>query len=290
MGNNLSKFCRARTGDVGIRDSLDRETSVSAHSSPKGVKELDHVEARASADEDLNYPSLRGEQKEKLEEFYRYITANASVDFTQQEINDIQNATHTMLERLKSRVNERGIFKIARTLSSGSMNEKTSLWKYYEGDPYLEFDYLAVLENAIKQHEDQNKCRACVKLTNIPVDLQQLRKYYDNETLNANKLENKRAINELFLNEINKSLSSLCECLSLNIYNYETKDKKPSTDSPPPPGIGTILYVGGHYILFQQSPMRHGCEICTVKTPTGTVSVNTTVINEGAGVVPTIAL
>ena len=59
------------------------------------------------------------------------------------------------------------------------------------------------------------------------------------------------------------------------------KIKKTSTDSPPPPGIGTILHVAGHYISFQQSPMRHGCEICTVKTPTGTLSVNTTVINEG---------
>ena len=101
-------------------------------------KELDNAKVGTSADERLNYPSLRADQQEKLEEFYRYITANASVDFTQQEINDIQYATHTMLERLKSRVNERGIF----TLSSGSMNEKTSLWKYYEADPYLEFDYL----------------------------------------------------------------------------------------------------------------------------------------------------
>ena len=263
MGNYLSKLCFARTDDKGeFSDRLVLETT--AHASPNDDKYTIELKTIKSEDQPLKYTTLRAEQKEKLEELYGYIISNAPIDFTLQEINDIQNAVQNMLERIRMRVNERGVFKIGRTLSSGSMHEKTSLWKYFEGCPYLEFDYLAVLENVLEQYE--NNCKACVKLVNAPVDLQRLKKYYNRED-NVNA---KRLVNNIFLNEINSCLSSSCDCLSFARNNYETIVKDTSE-------LHSNVYMGGRDISFQPTSARHkpGCEHCTVYMPTGSLSVNT---------------
>ena len=243
MGNHLSKFC---------------------------------CKAGTSGDEGFNYPSLRNEQREKLEEFYRYIVSNASVDFSKQEINDIENAVHTMFERIRSRVNERGIFKIARTLSSGSMNEKTSLWKYYEGDPYLEFDNLAVLENTIQKREDRNNCEACVELAYAPVAFEKLKQFNIDCKSNAETIE-KHMINVLFLNEINYCLTSSSDCLKISIEDNETVVIPASEQKKPESKARTEIYIGGHEISFQSTStqLELGCDYCTVDMPTGTLSINT---------------
>ena len=56
--------------------------------------------------------------------------SNLQVDLTNKEIQDIQAAVYTMLERIKARVDNRGIFQIARIVPGGSLAEKTILWKY----------------------------------------------------------------------------------------------------------------------------------------------------------------
>ena len=102
-------------------------------------------------------------QREKLEEFFHHITSNASVDYSNQEIKDIQNAVPIMLERIRMRVNRRGIFDIDRIVPSGSMAEQTSLWKYEDRNHHLEFDFLSVLKNTIKQCEKKNLHESTVK-------------------------------------------------------------------------------------------------------------------------------
>ena len=159
-----------------------------------------------------------------------------------------------------SRVNSRGIFDIARILRSGSMAEKTSIWKYHIGDHYQEFDFLAVLGKAIYLCEDQsarNNCKGCVEIENPPVELERLSHYYNRENeFNAETLKSKLLVSDLFLNEINVCLTSSCDCLSVQFY----KD-----------------HDGDYTISFRPSSVEHkfGCDMCTVDMPTGTLHVNT---------------
>ena len=53
-------------------------------------------------------------QKRKLESFLQHIILNGSLDFTSPEIQDIKDAVHTLLERIRARVNNRGFFNITR--------------------------------------------------------------------------------------------------------------------------------------------------------------------------------
>ena len=198
-------------------------------------------------------------QREKLEEFFHHITSNASVDYSNQEIKDIQNAVPIMLEKIRMRVNRRGIFDIDRIVPSGSMAEQTSLWKYEDRNHHLEFDFLSVLKNTIKQCEKKTSrkhCQGCITLVKPPVKLERLEQYHNKDEFSAGNLKNKNVISDLFLNEINYCLTSSCDCLSLQC------DK----DS-----------LGYYKISFRPSSVEHnhGCCECTVDMSTGTLHVNT---------------
>ena len=54
----------------------------------------------------------RPEQKQKLNELFDNIHTKDSIDFTNQEVRDIQSAVHRMLERVVARVDVCGIFSI----------------------------------------------------------------------------------------------------------------------------------------------------------------------------------
>ena len=206
------------------------------------------------------YQSLNLKQRERLGEFFQYIISNAPVDYTNQEIQDIQNAVSIMLERIRTRVNRRGIFNIARIVPNGSAAEKTSVWKFDIGDHYLEFDFLAILKNGIKQCEDQTSlqdCQGCIKIVNPPMELKRLRQYYNkNGEFSGYNLKYKDVISDLFLNEINHCLTLSCDCLSIQC----DKDQ-----------------VGNYTISLRPSSKVHlyGCGECTVDMPTGTLHVNT---------------
>ena len=95
-------------------------------------------------DQGRRHETLKPEQREKLQEIFHHIISNAPVDFNNEETQDIQSAMHTMLERIRTRVNSRYIIDIARIQPTGSMAERTSLWKYgLRRNLYLEFDFLA---------------------------------------------------------------------------------------------------------------------------------------------------
>ena len=208
-------------------------------------------------------------QREKLEEFFQHITSKAPVDFTNREIKDVQNAVDTMLERLKKRVNSRGIFNIGRIVPTGSAAEQTSLWNWKVNDRnhYLELDFLAVLKNTIKQYEKQiptNDCQGCISIVNQPLELERVRQYHNKDEFSAENLKDKDLINALFLNEINRCLTSSCDCLSIKC----DKDR-----------------FGLYKISFRPSSVEHnhGCGECTVDMPTGTLHVNTKInINQNS--------
>ena len=79
-----------------------------------------------------------------------------------------------MLERIRTRVNRRGIFNIDRIVPTGSAVKKTSIWKLSYGDRYMEFDFLAFLNNPIKECENQtllHDCQGCIKIVNLPLKM-----------------------------------------------------------------------------------------------------------------------
>ena len=235
MGNHLTKCCCLGTS-------------------------IQPLESGTRIDQPLPYQPLESEQREKLEEFFQIIISNASVDFTNKEIQDIQNAVSIMLEKIRTRVNSRGIFKIDRIVPSGSMSEKSSLWKGRR-DHYLELDFLAVLINSIKECEMKRSvlsCEGCIAIDKPPVEYEILRQYYNIDEFTAESLKNRLVINILFMNEINRCLTSSCDCLSLKCnnknsgYGYCTISLRPSSVEH-----------------------KHGCGDCTVDMPTGTLHVNT---------------
>ena len=184
---------------------------------------------------------------------------------------DIQTAMDTMLERIRIRVNSRGIFKIARIVRAGSMKEKTSLWKIRgrsreKSHNYLEFDFLAALENAVKDCIAQTAdCLGCIQIVK--------QCYYGDDILNTVPRDSYRrgifwadvleweydaryVINALFIEEINYCLTSSCDCLT-----YQCNEDKDHC----------------YEIALRPSSVEHkdGCSECTVDMPTGTLHVNT---------------
>ena len=235
------------------------------------------------AEKNLRNTELTTEQRDKLEEFFKHVIANASVDFTNPEIQDIQTAMDTMLERIKTRVNSRCIFKIARIVRGGSMAEKTSLWKIEDSHHHLEFDFLAALENTVKHCLDQTaNCPGCIKIVKTPMDKERLRQCYDGDDIlnielrnsygkggifSEGAIESKGLINDLFIKELNHCLTSSCDCLT-----YQCNENRYSLNG----------------ILLRPSSVEHegGCDKCTVDMPTGTLHVNTEIIVKQATLGP----
>ena len=206
---------------------------------------------------------LESEQREKLEKIFHHITSNAPVDYSNQEIKDIHNAVSIMMERIRTRVNRRGILNIDRIVPSGSAVEKTSLWKFSDENHYLEFDFLSILKNTIKQCEDQpsrQHCQGCITKVNPLVGLESLRLYYYREgKFSAETLKERRVISDLFFIEINHCLTSSCDCLSIQCDTDRCGDYHE------------------YHISFRPSSVEHNreCGKCTVNMSTGTLHVNT---------------
>ena len=253
MGNNLTKLTCSKPSCVEEFDDVIGEKN-----------KQQPLKFKQTQDQEKKLRSLKPEQREKLKELFQHILSNAPIDFTSKEIQDIQKAVNTMLDRIKTRVNRRCIFSIARIIPGGSMAEKTSVWKFGGFDNYLEFDFLAVLEKCIKECVDQsaqNNCGGCINIVNPPLELENLRQYHDKEEdLNAEILKSKDVISNLFLKEINYCLTSSCNCLNSSLDFFPIHSK----------GIARLISFAAASI-----ERENGCEICTVKMPTGTLSVNT---------------
>ena len=235
---------------------------------------FEYQPTKQTPDHRLEYQSPTFEQRERLKQFFQHIIANASVDYTSPEIQDIKTAVDTMLERIKTRVNNQGIFKIARIVRGGSMAEKTSRWKIEDSHHHLEFDFLAALENALKHCKDQTAyCPGCITIVKAPVDKERLRQCYDGDDILAiglrnsyrrgnifseGALEAQDVINDLFIKDINYCLTSSCDCLTYQCHEIEHR---------------------GYEISLRPSSVehKHGCDECTVDMSTGTLHVNTVI-------------
>ena len=207
------------------------------------------------------------EPRKRLNDLCDTIAKSASIDYNNTEIKDIQTALDTVLETIKTRVNERGVFKIARIQPGGSMVEKTSIWKYHwdsnggvtascnHNRPFIEFDYLALLKDPVEDIFDQ-KCPGCIKMSTNPVNLEQLEKLYRKEDgYTRETLKDKSVLNELFWHEINKCLISSCDCLAFNDDHTKWKFNR--------------------QLAFQRKSETGitSCDKCSVTTSSGTLGV-----------------
>ena len=118
----------------------------------------------------LYYGELDETKKTKLNELLEEVVSKVSIDYSNQEIQDIQTAVRTTLQNVVTRINERGIFTISRIQPYGSMTEQTAVWKHdkWAGEIYIEFDFLAVLGGSPATMHDHD-CGGCARVSYWPV-------------------------------------------------------------------------------------------------------------------------
>ena len=203
----------------------------------------------------LHYPKLDDTRTNKLNKLLDELVTKASIDYGNQEIRDIQTAVHTVLERVVTRVNERGMFKISRIVPCGSMAEQTAVLKFdYEKEMYTEFDFLANLEyspNIICRYHD---CKQCVKVSELPVPVGAMSKLqeYGDKLLSAGTAER---CDHVFWREINTCLGSDCQCFSVQYNDH-------------------IITPSYSYKLAAECESDYRCDKCVVEMPTGILRVN----------------
>ena len=145
----------------------------------------------------------------------------------------------------------------------GAWRKKTSLWKLDDmsGELYTEFDCLAVLKNMPRTCFDTGVCKGCVLVHELPVNYTALKKYYAGTVLSDRETYVDGVnFDILFVKEIDTSLRSLCSCTSVG-YN----DPRQTLISKQ-----RNMMVSG---VFGKS-CTSGCDMCVVKTPTGSLRVN----------------
>ena len=208
-----------------------------------------------------SYKNLSRSQKNKLNSILEELVTKAGVDFSCPEIQDIQSAISEMIERIKTVINERGVFSISRTEVCGSIAEKTAMWKLaiLSGQPlYIEFDFLAVLKAAC---DIKPGCQECFYVNTPPMNLDLLEKYYRSlyNSYLKDELNQKEILEECFTRETNNCLAS-CGCQQAKYLDQENFLLKytfePSSTC---------------------SKTQQGCDKCAVDRPTGTLRVKTSV-------------
>ena len=206
----------------------------------------------------LHYPKLDDTRTNMLNKLLDEIVTKASIDYGNQEIRDIQTAVHTVLERVVTRVNERGIIKISRIEPCGSMRERTAVWKYYyTHECYTEFDFLAVLKYSSDILCRDHGCGQCVKVRELPVSVGAMRKQQKYNYMCSLSGTDKQC-DHLFFREINTCFESDCQCFSVE-YN-----KKNFTNDGP----------SYSYKLAAECMPDYRCDKCVVEMPTGIPRVN----------------
>ena len=229
---------------------------------------LEEVHTRASIDHGkqeildintrLHYPKLDDTRTNKLNKLLDEVVTKVSIDYGNQEIRDIQTAVHTMLERIVTRVNERGTFKISRIVPCGSMVEQTAVLKFDdENDLYTEFDFLANLDFSPDIICCDHGCGQCVEVSELPVPVgavSKLQEYNDwclrgGEEFSLGTAS--RCCDHLFWREINT-------CLGFDCHGFYVQYDDPSNS----------------YKLAAESESDYRRDKCVVEMPTGILRVN----------------
>ena len=190
-------------------------------------------------------PKFAARHKEKLNDFIEKTAQNAAIDYRKQEIQDIRGAVIKVLDRVRDKMNERGLFKVTRMEPGGSMAEHTSLWKRNEPWKwnkevldYIEFDFLAVLELPSNCGISPG-CQGCMVVKNMPWNKDLLGhedKTFETETAQFDRL---------FKREISISFAESCSCLSYHEYPERNE------------------------IVIYRSRPDPDCENCIIKMSTG---------------------
>ena len=171
------------------------------------------------------------DERSLMNSFFEDILKTSSVDYSCNEIEDIQTAVLEMMERIAVKINERGLFNISKIEPCGSMAEKAALWKTYEkynksnvkktiSEKYLEFDFLAVLAKTDDIKLLMRDCKGCKKVHGSLLNNTLLQKYGYTEMLRNTKLEDVDInipfiIDRLFPREVGASIVSLCNCWTI---------------------------------------------------------------------------
>ena len=205
----------------------------------------------------LHYPKLDDTRTNNLNKLLDKVVTKVSIDYGNQEIRDIQTAVHIMLDRVVTRVNERGMFKISRIEPCGSMRECTAVWKYHRFEHtckcYTEFDFLANLEYSPNTICRDHGCGQCVMVSELPVPvgaMSKLQEYDDKFDRRGTVLRS----GLLFWREVNTCLGSDCHCFSVQYH----ESMLPSYS----------------YKLAAECESDYRCDKCVVEMPTGILRVN----------------
>ena len=201
-------------------------------------------------------PKPNYSEQAKLNEFIlEEVHTRASIDYGNQEIRDIQTALHKVLDRVVTRVNERGRFKISRIVPCGSMAEQTAVLKFdYKKEMYTEFDFLANLKYFPNIICRDHGCGQCVKVSKLPVRLGamgKLQKYRDKFNCPGPASRS----GHLFWREINTCLGSDCQCFSVQ---YDDN----------------AFYPSYSYELAADGKSDYRCDQCVAEMSTGVLRVN----------------
>ena len=202
------------------------------------------------------YQNLEPEAKENINKLFEDILKRISVDFNHTEFKDIKDSVKEMLWKVANRINESSVFKIFSIFPCGSMAEETSVWKIDKesGEPYLEFDFLAVLDKGkddcfrLKTESkgaEQLTCTRCTELKKTrPEFVQALTDSYGS-LYPGIPIESPGIVHELFLKQLTSHLAPCC--LDVD-YSSESRD-----------------------IAFMPKTNQEGnkCEVCTIDKPTG---------------------
>ena len=190
-----------------------------------------------------------------LNEMLEQVNTRSSIDYCNEEIKDIKTAVHTMLERIVTRVNERGMFKISRIVPCGSMVEQSAVlkFKYYNG-MYTEFDFLANLDYSPNIICRDHHCGQCVNVSELPVQvgaMSKLQEYDDTFDYRGSAAR----CDHLFWREINTCLRCACQVISVD---YR----------------GNIFPPSNSYKIAAGRESDYRCDKCVVEMPTGILRVN----------------
>ena len=190
----------------------------------------------------------------KLNKCFNEIVNEFSIDYSNEEFQDIQSAVLEYLNRLTAKVNERGLFKVARIQPCGSMAERTSMWKTdIHGMPSTEFDFLAVLKvpDACK-FSPVDFCGAdCMRISGCQLLNDDLTHLLGYETYNQHRRENySRVTDEYFKRELLLAVDAFCDCFSVK---QNVKD------------VRCTEYFSSQTVT--------GCKNCTVSRPTGQLQI-----------------
>ena len=192
----------------------------------------------------------------KANEILEELLTKVATDYSNPEILHIQTAVRTMLERVVTRVNERGRFKISRIVPCGSMAEQTAVLKFDDyKEMYTEFDFLANLDYSPNIICRDHPCEQCVEVRELPVSVGAMSELQEFDNLISSHRGTARRCEHLFWREVNTCLGSDCHCFSVQ---YD--------DEP--------YFQSYSYKLAAQCESDYRCDKCVVEMPTGILRVN----------------